>query len=82
MIASLQMAGLFVGCLVSGHIADAVGRKLPLFTSVILMLIFNIVAYFSVSWVMFAVARVGLGTVQYHIFGLFVFSTSYLTSGW
>ena len=61
MIASLQMAGLLVGCLVSGHIADAVGRKLPLFSSLVVMLVFNTVGYFSVSWIMFAVARVGLG---------------------
>ena len=61
MIASLMMVGQLVGCLVSGHIADAVGRKNPLYASILIMLVFNILAYFSVSWEMFAVARVCLG---------------------
>ena len=61
MIASLLMLGQLVGSLVSGQIADAVGRKSPLYASVIIFLVFNIVTYFSVSWVMFAVTRVGLG---------------------
>ena len=61
MIASVQMVGLFIGNFVSGQVADAVGRKIPLFSSLAIILVFNIMAFLSTSWVMFAVARTAIG---------------------
>ena len=61
MIASVQMIGLFVGNFFSGHLADALGRKPPIFISLAIILVFSIVAFLSTSWVMFAVARTAIG---------------------
>ena len=61
MIASVQMIGLFVGNFFSGHLADALGRKPPIFISLAIILVFSIVAFFSTSWIMFAVARTAIG---------------------
>ena len=65
MIASVQMVGLFIGNFVSGQVADAVGRKIPLFSSLAIILVFNIMAFLSTSWVMFAVARTAIGKSSY-----------------
>ena len=65
MIASVQMIGIFVGNIVSGHAADAVGRKIPLFVSLVIMLVFNVIAFFSTSWIMFAVARTAICKIEY-----------------
>ena len=61
MIASIQMAGLFLVHFISGHLADRFGRKVPLMLSLILMLIFNIAAFFAQSWIVLAVARAIVG---------------------
>lgn len=61
MIASIQMVGLFIGNVSSGQVADIFGRKVPLFASLVLMIIGNFFAYFSTSWYMFAAARVICG---------------------
>ncbi|XP_053408167.1 solute carrier family 22 member 4-like isoform X2 [Mercenaria mercenaria] len=73
-IASIQMLGIFFGNLVSGQLADSFGRKFPLFASLLLLIIANLVGYFSSSWLMFGVARalcgIGMGTyltVQYSL---------------
>ncbi|WAR00506.1 OCTL-like protein [Mya arenaria] len=73
-IASVQMAGLFFGNLLSGQLADVLGRKPPLFGSLLLLIVANLLAYFSSTWLVFGVARalcgVAMGaflTVQYGI---------------
>ncbi|KAL4239284.1 hypothetical protein ACF0H5_000101 [Mactra antiquata] len=71
-ITSIQMSGVLVGNLVCGQVADVIGRKPPLFISIATLVVFNILAAFSTSWIMFAVIRFFLGvgmafelTVQY-----------------
>ncbi|XP_053392451.1 solute carrier family 22 member 21-like isoform X2 [Mercenaria mercenaria] len=68
------MAGVFVGNVACGHVADLVGRKPPFFLALLTLIISNVIAAFSTSWIMFAVLRffIGLGigfqfTVQYNI---------------
>lgn len=77
-ITSLQMAGVLVGNLVCGQVADLVGRKPPLFLSILALTIFNTVSAFSTSWIMFAVLRFFIGlamgfylTVQYNVMSEF-----------
>ncbi|XP_053385115.1 organic cation/carnitine transporter 2-like [Mercenaria mercenaria] len=60
-INSIQITGVLVGNVAAGQIADLFGRKPPFFTSIVLLLSFNIVGYFSTSWKMFAVARFFVG---------------------
>ena len=60
-ITSAQMAGVLVGNLLAGQIADMFGRRKPLFSFVLTHILLNIVAAFSTSWVMFAVLRFLIG---------------------
>ena len=73
-ITSMQMAGVLSGNLLSGQIADLIGRKPPLFLAISALVVLNIIAAFSVSWLMFAIIRffIGFGigvdiTIQYNI---------------
>ncbi|XP_053392449.1 organic cation transporter protein-like [Mercenaria mercenaria] len=73
-ITSVQMAGVFIGNLACGQVADLVGRKPPLFLSLLSLIVFNLLSAFSTSWIMFAVVRFFIGlsmgfelTVQYNI---------------
>ncbi|XP_060567569.1 organic cation transporter protein-like [Ruditapes philippinarum] len=77
-ITSIQMAGTFIGNLACGQIADLIGRKAPLFSSVFVLVILNVATAFSTSWQMFAVFRFFIGlaigfelTVQYNIMAEF-----------
>ena len=67
MITTVQNIGVLVGYLAAGHAADRIGRKPVFFSAVSIMVIFNFVAYFSVSWIMFAVVRfcIGFGAALY-----------------
>ena len=58
---TIQMAGVLVGCLISGHLGDLIGRKPTYFMSIAILIVFNIIAYFSVSWEMYAAIRFVLG---------------------
>ena len=67
-----------MGNLVCGQLADLVGRKPPIIIALLSMIILNIVAVFSTSWVMFATVRLFIGvamgfhlTVQYSIMSEF-----------
>ncbi|XP_033760155.1 solute carrier family 22 member 5-like [Pecten maximus] len=60
-ITTVQMAGLLISGVVSGHMADIIGRKPTFFISLLIMTIFNVLAGFSVSWEMFAILRFFLG---------------------
>ena len=67
-INSIQIGCILLGNAFAGHLADAVGRKIPLFLSIAALIVFNLLAYFSVSWVMFATARAFTGAAA----GLFL----------
>ncbi|XP_052259345.1 solute carrier family 22 member 16-like isoform X2 [Dreissena polymorpha] len=60
-ITTIQMAGVLVGCFISGHLGDLIGRKPTFYLSQLILFVFNIVAYFSVNWQMYAVIRFALG---------------------
>ncbi|XP_071110461.1 organic cation transporter protein-like [Haliotis cracherodii] len=61
-IISIQMAGVLLGSVIAGYCADRYGRKKVVYGGLVLSTISNIIAAFSVSWVMFAVVRVIIGT--------------------
>ncbi|VDI77243.1 Hypothetical predicted protein [Mytilus galloprovincialis] len=62
-ITTIQMGGLLVGAIISGQIGDVFGRRITYYLSVIILMIANIIAAFSVNWQMFAALRfcIGLG---------------------
>jgi MFS family permease len=77
-ISSLQLAGSLAGNVISGHVADQFGRKLPFFMSILLVLLFNFLGFFASAWQMFAVCTffTGLGygvftATQYNILSEF-----------
>ncbi|KAL4240982.1 hypothetical protein ACF0H5_001764 [Mactra antiquata] len=61
MITTIQMAGDLVGCFFSGHLGDMIGRKTTFFLSLIILILFNIIAYFSINWQMYAAVRFVIG---------------------
>lgn len=61
-ITTIQMAGLLVGSLIAGQFGDAFGRKRTYFLSLLILLVSNLAAAFSVSWYMFAVFRFFIGS--------------------
>ena len=73
-ITSSQMFGVLVGNVACGQIADLIGRKHPLFVSILSLIVLNLIAAFSTSWSMFAAIRFLIGlamgfelTVQYNV---------------
>ncbi|KAJ8313015.1 hypothetical protein KUTeg_010388 [Tegillarca granosa] len=60
-ITSIQMSGYLISALVVGHISDIIGRKPTLYAAIISLTVFNFIAYFSVSWKMFAILRFFIG---------------------
>ena len=71
-ILTIQVGCQLFGNFFAGHIADAIGRKIPFFMSLVIMMFFNLVSYFSVSWIMFTICRIFIGigtgcflTIQY-----------------
>ncbi|WAQ96662.1 YLX3-like protein [Mya arenaria] len=61
MITTIQMSGVLVGSFISGHLGDMIGRKPTFFLSLLLLVVVNVVAYFSVNWQMYAAVRFALG---------------------
>ncbi|VDI42438.1 Hypothetical predicted protein [Mytilus galloprovincialis] len=63
-ITTLQMGGLITGGFVSGHVADAFGRKSTYVCALFTIISLNVAAAFSSTWEMFAVFRffIGLGS--------------------
>ena len=61
-ITTIQMGGVLVGAFVAGHLGDWIGRKPTYYLSILILVVFNVVAYFSVSWEMYAAVRFMLGT--------------------
>lgn len=69
------MGGLLIGALISGQLGDIVGRKKTYVISVLILLITNLVAAFSVNWQMFATLRffIGMGCGWYlKVFGIYL----------
>ena len=50
-INSIQTGFILLGNFLSGHIADAVGGKIPIFMSLIVLIVCNVISSFSVRWV-------------------------------
>lgn len=77
------MGGLFLGCYLSGHLADSIGRKPTYFMGILLMVLSNLAGYVSPTWIIYAAMRfpIGVGvafilTVQYSI------TNEFTTSKW
>ncbi|XP_069105033.1 organic anion transporter 3-like [Argopecten irradians] len=60
-ITTIQMAGVLLGGLFSGHLADKIGRKPTYFLSLLFLMVFNMICGFSITWEMFATCRLFLG---------------------
>ncbi|KAL4240671.1 hypothetical protein ACF0H5_001462 [Mactra antiquata] len=82
-ITTIQMGGVLLGCSISGHMADLIGRKPTYFAGVFSIAVTNLVGYFATSWVFYAAVRflIGIGvgfylTVQYSI------TNEFTTSRW
>ena len=80
-IMTIQVGCQLFGDIVAGQLADTYGRKIPFFASMVLMIVFNLVAYFSVNWAMltFAEVMIGIGTgffftIQYNYLSEFSLS--------
>ncbi|XP_005094751.1 solute carrier family 22 member 7-like [Aplysia californica] len=71
-ITSVQMGGVLLGAILAGQMSDTLGRKNSLYSFVTFHIVLNVVAAFSVSWIMFAVLRffigVGIGAVVVIVF--------------
>ena len=80
-ITTIQMAGLLAGALFWGHVSDGIGRKPTFYLNVLLLGTFNLVSYFSVSWVMFAAMRCGIG-LSCAGFMVSVVSFEYIRNKW
>ncbi|KAK3598872.1 hypothetical protein CHS0354_008621 [Potamilus streckersoni] len=78
---TLQMTGVFIGNLAAGQIADFIGRKPTFYLGIAWNGASNLLAFFSVSWEMFAAARFLIGfaigliiTVKYNLVCEFMLS--------
>jgi MFS family permease len=61
MVMSMQTFGMLAGALAAGQLSDLFGRKPPYFAGLLCLLISNLIAYFSVNWIMFAIDRLFIG---------------------
>lgn len=81
MVTTIQMSGVLAGCFISGHLGDFIGQKPTYFLSLLILIAFNVAAYFSVNWKMYAAIRFVLGmgvgfflTVHYNVMTEFALS--------
>ena len=82
-ITTIQMSGVLTGNFVAGHLGDWIGRKPTYFLALIILIVFNVVAYFSVSWEMYAAARFMLGAgVGFVISVIYNQMSEFTTSIW
>ncbi|XP_046365965.1 solute carrier family 22 member 15-like [Haliotis rufescens] len=73
-ITAVQMGGVVLGAALGGQSGDAIGRKKTYYLCILLNILFNLVAAFSVSWQMFTVLRFFIGAM---VGSLLVVSFSY-----
>ena len=57
LINSVQIGCLIIGHLCAGHLADYRGRKCPIYFSLAILIICNLISYFSVNWLMYAISK-------------------------
>ncbi|RUS91076.1 hypothetical protein EGW08_001204 [Elysia chlorotica] len=82
-IISIQMSGVVLGAIVGGLCGDHFGRKKTIYGAVLLHIIFNIIAAFSVSWQMFAVMRFFIGiTMGAAMVIVIPYPTEFLPTRW
>ena len=60
-ITSVQMGGVLIGCMMIGQMGDSIGRKKSLYIFNFYHIVVNVIAAFSVSWIMFAALRFFIG---------------------
>ncbi|KAJ8313012.1 LOW QUALITY PROTEIN: hypothetical protein KUTeg_010385 [Tegillarca granosa] len=70
-ITSIQMCGNFISALIVGHISDMFGRKPTVYAAISFLTVFNFIAYFSVSWQMFAILRFFIGFASGNYFAVY-----------
>ena len=74
------MGGVLVGCFICGHLGDMIGRKPTYFSSLVILVVFNVAAYFCPNWQLYAAIRFVLGAgmdnvfTNFHVSALFSFS--------
>ena len=78
LINSVQVGCQLIGNIFAGHLADYMGRKIPLFLSIVTMIVCNLMSYFSVNWLMYGISKAltGIGsglwlTVRYNFMSEF-----------
>ena len=77
------MAGVFVGNIVGGHVADFVGRKPPFYGAISVTAVCMFVAIFSTSWVMFAILRFFIGlSVGFQLTVMYSIQTEFVLPRW
>ncbi|CAL1525829.1 unnamed protein product [Lymnaea stagnalis] len=82
-VTSIQMAGVFLGALISGQISDLFGRRKTLYSFVLAHILLNGIAAFSASWIMFAVMRFFIGiSIGAILVVVFPFSIEFLPIKW
>ncbi|KAK3097018.1 hypothetical protein FSP39_005624 [Pinctada imbricata] len=82
-ITTIQMCGVLVGALITGQIADLIGRRKTLFCTYILLLIFSLGSAFVASWEVFAVMRFMIGALVGGVMVVnFVLPLEFVTPRW
>ena len=56
-INSVQVGCLIFGHVFAGHLADNRGRKFTLYFSLVTLILCNLLSYFSVNWLMYAISK-------------------------
>ncbi|KAJ8313013.1 hypothetical protein KUTeg_010386 [Tegillarca granosa] len=60
-ITLIQMSSHFIIALIVGHISDIFGRRPTIYAAISFLTFINFIAYFSVSWQLFAILRFFIG---------------------
>ncbi|XP_053393558.1 organic cation transporter protein-like isoform X2 [Mercenaria mercenaria] len=82
-ITTIQMGGVLLGCIVSGHLADMIGRKPTYFLAIFATVAFNLAGYFSPSWQVYAALRflIGIG-VGFYLTVQYSFTNEFASAKW
>ncbi|KAM3869132.1 organic cation/carnitine transporter 2-like [Diretmus argenteus] len=79
MTSSLYFCGVFVGSFISGQLSDRFGRRIVLFATMAVQIVFTLLQVFSPSWAVFCTIHfvVGLGNISSYV-AAFVLGTETL----